>query len=93
VSGIAEVVEDGRTGWLVEPHNPAMLADAIAHALSHDAEAARIAESARERVEAEFSLAASAQRVDAKLRAAVNRGLAKAWEKDGAGALSGEPNA
>lgn len=93
VSGIAEVVENGRTGWLVQPHNPVMLADAIAYVLSHDTETARVAAYARERVEAEFSLAASAQRVHDALRRAVTCGAAKAWKAEGAQALRGEPNA
>jgi glycosyltransferase involved in cell wall biosynthesis len=36
VSGIPEVVEDGRTGWLVEPEDPAVLAAALAEALDGD---------------------------------------------------------
>lgn len=92
VSGIAEVVEDNRTGWLVKPHNPQMLADAIAYVLSHDAAAARVAQSARARVEAEFSLSASTQRVHEKLQSAVMRGSAQAWKAGAATALSGEPN-
>lgn len=93
VSGIAEVVEDGRTGWLVQPHDPAMLADGIAYALSHEAEAARIAESARGRVESDFSFSASAQRVHDKLRNAVARGAAREWKSAAAAALRREPNA
>ena len=93
VSGIAEVVENGRTGWLVQPHDPAMLADAIAYVLSHGAEAARVAARAQERVEAEFSLAASAQRAHDALRHAVMCGAAKAWKAEGTTALQGEPNA
>jgi glycosyltransferase involved in cell wall biosynthesis len=93
VSGIAEVVENGRTGWLVQPHNPAMLADAIAYVLSHGTEAACVASLARERVEAEFSLAASARRAHDALRRAVMCGAAKGWNAEGATVLQGEPNA
>jgi colanic acid/amylovoran biosynthesis glycosyltransferase len=39
-SGIPEAVEDGRSGFLVEPHDPAGLADAIARLL-HDPETGR----------------------------------------------------
>ena len=93
VSGIAEVIENGRTGWLVEPHNPSMLADAIAYVLSHGTEAARVAAGARERVEAEFSLAAGAERAHDALRRAVMCGAGKALKAEGATALQGEPNA
>ena len=41
VSGIPEVVEDGRTGWLVPPEEPASLAAALAAALDDAAAAAR----------------------------------------------------
>jgi glycosyltransferase involved in cell wall biosynthesis len=41
VSGIPEVVEDGRTGWLVPPEEPASLAAALAAALDDPAAASR----------------------------------------------------
>ncbi len=41
VSGIPEVVEDGSTGWLVPPEEPASLAAALAAALDDPAAAAR----------------------------------------------------
>jgi glycosyltransferase involved in cell wall biosynthesis len=41
VSGIPEVVEDGRTGWLVPPEDPASLAVALAAALADPEEARR----------------------------------------------------
>lgn len=41
VSGIPEVVEDGRTGWLVPPEEPASLAAALAAALDDAAAASR----------------------------------------------------
>jgi glycosyltransferase involved in cell wall biosynthesis len=41
VSGIPEVVEDGRTGWLVPPEEPASLAVALAAALDDPAAASR----------------------------------------------------
>jgi glycosyltransferase involved in cell wall biosynthesis len=44
VGGVPEVVEDGRTGWLVPPHAPRALAGAIADALTDpDARRARAA--------------------------------------------------
>ena len=41
VSGIPEVVEDGRTGWLVPPEEPARLAAALSAALDDPAAASR----------------------------------------------------
>jgi len=41
VSGIPEVVEDGRTGWLVPPEDPPSLASALASALDDPAAASR----------------------------------------------------
>lgn len=41
VSGIPEVVIDGRTGWLVPPEDPAALAEAIETAVGTPGEAAR----------------------------------------------------
>lgn len=41
VSGIPEVVEDGRTGWLVPPEEPSSLAAALAAALDDPAAASR----------------------------------------------------
>ena len=41
VSGIPEVVEDGRTGWLVPPEEPASLAAALSAALDDPAAASR----------------------------------------------------
>ncbi|HYL05477.1 MAG TPA: glycosyltransferase family 4 protein [Thermoanaerobaculia bacterium] len=50
VSGIPEVVEDGRTGWLVQPEDPARLAAALAAALDDPAEARRRGAAGRERL-------------------------------------------
>jgi glycosyltransferase involved in cell wall biosynthesis len=47
VSGIPEVVEDGRTGWLVPPEEPASLAAALAAALDDPAAASRRGEAGR----------------------------------------------
>ena len=50
VSGIPEVVEDGRTGWLVPPEDPEALAAALAQVLANPAEAMRRGEEGRRRV-------------------------------------------
>jgi D-inositol-3-phosphate glycosyltransferase len=39
VGGLRDVVADGRTGYLVEGHNPADYAEAIARVISNSAEA------------------------------------------------------
>ena len=41
VGGLPELIHPGETGWLVPPHDPASLADALDDALDHPAEAAR----------------------------------------------------
>jgi len=47
VGGIPEIVENGRTGVLVEPRRPDLLADAIAQLIANPATARRLAENAR----------------------------------------------
>ena len=54
VSGIPEVVEDGETGWLVPPEEPAALADALAAAWTDPAEAARRGAAGRRRIDERF---------------------------------------
>jgi len=49
VGGLAEVVEDGETGWLVPPDDPAALAEAIARAASDRARLREMGLKARER--------------------------------------------
>ena len=55
VGGIPEVVADGETGWLVEPGDPAALAQALRIALADPQRARRMGEAGRRRVEAHFS--------------------------------------
>jgi starch synthase len=55
VGGIPEVVVDGETGWLVEPGDPAALAEALRRALADPERARRMGEAGRRRVEAHFS--------------------------------------
>jgi glycosyltransferase involved in cell wall biosynthesis len=54
VSGIPEVVEDGRTGWLVPPENPDRLAGALREALNDPEEAARRGAEGRRRIDERF---------------------------------------
>jgi glycosyltransferase involved in cell wall biosynthesis len=48
-------VQDGETGWLVEPGDPAALAGALQAVLADPARARRMGEAGRRRVEAHFS--------------------------------------
>jgi colanic acid/amylovoran biosynthesis glycosyltransferase len=63
LSGIPELVEDGVTGLLVAPGEPAALAAAMARVLQDDALAVELTHSARELVERSFSLAGEADRL------------------------------
>lgn len=63
LSGIPELVQDGVTGLLVEPHDPAGLAAALERLLADDALAAELARNARRLVEQSFSLPVQAQRL------------------------------
>lgn len=57
VGGIPEVIEDGRTGWLVPPNDEAAFESALVHALQlPPGERARVAEAAHCEVERRFSV-------------------------------------
>ena len=56
VGGIPELVDDGRTGFLVPPRDPAALAEAIGVLLAHDARRRAMGEAARADAAARFSL-------------------------------------
>jgi glycosyltransferase involved in cell wall biosynthesis len=55
VGGILELIEDGRTGWLVPPGEDAPLADRVMHVMANPAEGLRIAAAARVDALARFS--------------------------------------
>jgi colanic acid/amylovoran biosynthesis glycosyltransferase len=63
LSGIPELVQDGVTGLLVEPHDPAGLAAALERLLTDDALAAELARNARRLVDGSFSLTVEARRL------------------------------
>lgn len=69
--GIPDVVRDGATGLLVPERDPAALAGATARLLDDPALAARLADAAREDVDARFAPAAIARTFDAVYRRAV----------------------
>jgi glycogen synthase len=64
VGGIVEVVEDGRTGVLVEPARPEVLADALNRVLADPERARAMGQAGRRRVEAHFSWASIAERTE-----------------------------
>ncbi|MFN8589302.1 MAG: glycosyltransferase [Candidatus Eisenbacteria bacterium] len=65
VGGNAEVLDDGRTGWLVPAENPAALAAALAQVLDDPAEARRRGAAAREAMRTERSIEAMVRRHEA----------------------------
>ncbi len=56
VGGIPEVVEHGRTGWLVAPEDPEALAEGMAAVLGTPGTGARLGGAARETAEREHSM-------------------------------------
>lgn len=63
VSGIPELIEHSVNGLLVEPHDPAALAEAIARVLDDQRLAARLAAAARHTVETRFDVRVAAARL------------------------------
>jgi sugar transferase (PEP-CTERM/EpsH1 system associated) len=61
VGGNAEAVEDGVTGYLVPPADPAALADAIQKVLAEPETAGRMGQQARRRLEQRFNLQAAVE--------------------------------
>jgi glycosyltransferase involved in cell wall biosynthesis len=61
--GPGEIVDDGRTGWLVEPDDTGALADAIVAAVNDPAERARRGEAARREARSRYSWPALAGRL------------------------------
>ena len=56
VEGSEDLVTPGQTGWLVPPHDPPALGQALLEAASDPARRRRYGAAGRARVEAEFSL-------------------------------------
>lgn len=63
VGGIPEVIADGETGLLAEPHNPPELAERIARLLDNPEEARRLGVSCQERIRQVFSPVTNASRL------------------------------
>jgi glycosyltransferase involved in cell wall biosynthesis len=64
VGGIVEVVEDGKTGILVEPARPDALAEALDQVLANPERAREMGRAGRRRVEAQFSWTSIAERTE-----------------------------
>jgi alpha-maltose-1-phosphate synthase len=64
VGGILEVVEDGKTGLLVEPAKPEVLAASLDRVLGNPALARDMGRAGRKRVEEKFSWASVAERTE-----------------------------
>jgi glycosyltransferase involved in cell wall biosynthesis len=72
VGGILEVVEDGKTGVLVEPGRPDTLAAALRGVLADPARGRAMGRAGRLRVEAQFSWARVAARTGEVYAAAID---------------------
>jgi glycogen synthase len=71
VGGIVEVVEDGKTGLLVPPARPDVLADALKKVLADPAAARAMGKAGRKRVEEKFSWVSVAARTEEVYRDAI----------------------
>jgi len=65
VSGIPELIESGKDGLLVPPNNPSLLADALDQLLSAPELREKLAQAARAKMEARFSIDGSAKQLQA----------------------------
>jgi glycosyltransferase involved in cell wall biosynthesis len=72
IGGLMEVVENGRTGWLVEPGSADALAATLKSLISHPASWSSFPEAGRARYEALFSEPAAALAIQARLRAMID---------------------
>jgi glycosyltransferase involved in cell wall biosynthesis len=73
VTGIPELVEDGRTGLIVPERDPAALAAAVRRLIEDRETARRLAEAGRERVERDFDLRANVGELRTLFEAAAAR--------------------
>ena len=71
ISGIPELIEDGKSGLLAEPANPGDLAEAIDRLLSDDTLSDDFRKNAKEKVQAEFELASNVAALNNLFREAI----------------------
>lgn len=72
VGGVPEVVEDGRTGFLVPPRNAQALADALGRILTDENMAAELGRNGRMRVERSYSVSAMVRMHEEVFRTLLN---------------------
>ncbi|MNI67946.1 GDP-mannose-dependent alpha-(1-6)-phosphatidylinositol monomannoside mannosyltransferase [compost metagenome] len=72
--GVRELVVGGESGILVEPHNPARLAEVIFELLQHPDKALSIAEQGRSRIEQAFDVRTSALVLAELMESKIRRG-------------------
>lgn len=72
VGGVAEMLEDGVTGYLVPPKDPAALAQRLSELLGDDGARRGFGAAARARVEAEFTLARSVEEAQRRIEELVS---------------------
>ena len=63
VGGVPELIEDGISGWLVEPGDPDALRERILNALAHQEELDEMGRKARMKIAADYSISSTAQRL------------------------------
>lgn len=83
VDGNRELIDHGRTGWLVEPENPEMLARALLYAVRHPEEAQRLGQAAGRTLTTEFSVAKMVDAYDRLFQRACQAGHAGITERTG----------
>ena len=71
VGGLTEIVDEGKTGWLVAPESPEALANAMAAAVSNVSRLRELGENARERAK-DFSAGVMVERTEALYRRLLN---------------------
>ena len=71
VNVIPEIIDDGRTGFIVPPKDPAALADRISSILGNPDLAASFGLRAREKAEREFSLESFVSRTEEAIARAI----------------------
>jgi glycosyltransferase involved in cell wall biosynthesis len=68
VSGIPELIDSGRDGLLVGPHDPGMLAGALGRLLTNAELRERLARAARSKIETQFAIDRSSRQLLALFR-------------------------
>lgn len=83
IGGIAELVEDGKTGLLVPPHDPTALSAALTSLLRDGALRKSLGEAGRQRALTAFSLPRMVRQTEKVLREVAQRGTAWTTTEDG----------